>query len=129
MNETVTIVLPLPPAVLSPNRPPGSIGGRMKKAAAAKRLRGLARTAALEEGIESAPWESATLQAVFYHKQKRRRDGTNYNASLKAAQDGIVDAGLIVDDDADHLTTLPPVFRIDKGLSRVELTLERQERG
>ncbi len=123
--ETVTIILPLPPSCLSCNRPPGSIGGRMKRAAATKRYLKLAREATEQQRIESGPWVRATVSAVFFHKQARRRDDVNHLGMLKAAYDGVVEAGLLVDDDSTHLTTLPAVFLIDKALSRVELTFER----
>jgi hypothetical protein len=44
---------------------------------------------------------------------------------LKAAYDGIVEAGLLVDDDSAHLTTLPAAFDIDRDTPRVELTITR----
>lgn len=125
MTESVLVVLPLPHSCLSPNRPPGSIGGRMKKAAAAKRYRCLAKEAAEAEG--AGPWERATISAAFFHRQKRRRDDVNALASLKSAYDGLVDAGLLVDDDAEHLTTLPATFAIDRDHPRVELRIERAE--
>lgn len=37
---------------------------------------------------------------------KRRRDLQNYHKTLKALLDGFVDAGLLPDDDADHLVGL-----------------------
>ena len=123
-SETVTIVLPLPPSILSPNRPTGSRGGRFARAAASKRYRRLAKEATLAERIESGPWTRATVQATFVHKQKRRRDDVNHLGMLKSAYDGIVEAGLLVDDDSEHLTTLPAVFRVEKA-SRVELKFER----
>ena len=119
--ETVVLVLPLPPAVLSPNRPCGSAGGRMKRAAAAKKLRRLAREAVEAENIESSPWPFVTARATFYHKSDRRRDGANFNATLKAAIDGVVDAGLMPDDDHTHFTLLPPKFRRDSVSPRVEI--------
>lgn len=122
--ETVTIVLPLPPAVLSPNRPPGSFGGRMARAAAAKKLHRLACEATRAQGIETGPWDRATVRATFCHKQKRRRDDVNFMGMLKAAYDGVVSAGLLVDDDSEHLTTLPAAFVVGPE-SRVELTFER----
>lgn len=125
-NETATIILPLPPAVLSPNRPPGSMGGRMAKYAATARYRKQAKEAALALGIETGPWRRATVKAVFYHKQARRRDDVNHLAMLKPAYDGVVESGLLDDDDSEHLTTLPAVFRIDKAYPRVELTFECQ---
>jgi len=127
MTEICTIVLPLPPYVLSPNRPPGSIGSRIRKAQAAKRYRRLAEEATLELDIETGPWPRVVASAVFFHKIKRRRDGVNHNAMLKPAQDGIVDAGLAVDDDSIHWTTEPPVFKIDREYPRVEITVERVE--
>jgi len=125
-KETVVIVLPLPPSILSPNSVCGSIGGRMKRAAVTKKFRRLAMEAAEREEIRTCPWSKATIQARFYHKQKRRRDDVNHLAMLKSAYDGLVDANLILDDDSEHLTTLPAEFFIDKDVSRVELTIERQ---
>ncbi len=124
-NETVTIILPLPPSCLSPNRPPASRGGRMKKAAASKKYRKLAKEETLDQCVQTGPWQKATVKAVFFHKQKRRRDDVNHLAMLKPAYDGVVDAELLVDDDAGHLTTLPCEFCTDSELSRVELTVTR----
>ena len=126
-KETVVIILPLPPAILSPNTVCGSFGGRMKRAAVTKKFRRLAMEAAEREGISTGPWLRATIKAKFYHKQKRRRDDINHLAMLKPTYDGLVDANLLVDDDSEHLTTLPAEFFLDKKTSRVELTIERQE--
>ena len=127
MQETVTIILPLPPSVLSPNRPQFTPGGRMARAVAAKRYKKLAREAALAEGIATGPWQKATIQAKFVHKQKRRRDDINHMAMLKPAYDGLVEAGLLADDDSEHLTTLPATFAVDAACSRVELTVTRTQ--
>ncbi len=123
-NETVTIILPLPSPYLSPNKPPASRGGRIKKAQIARKQRKLACKMTKDTMVETAPWEKATIQAHFFHRQKRRRDDVNFLAMLKSAYDGIVDAGLLVDDDSDHLATLTPIFSIDKESPRVELTIE-----
>lgn len=125
MSESVAIILPLPPAVLSPNRPCGSRGGRFARAAAAKKQRRLAREAIEAQRIESGPWEHATVKATFVHATKRRRDDVNHLAMLKAAYDGIVDAGLLVDDDSSHLTTLPCSFALGRE-PRVELLITRE---
>lgn len=127
MNETVTIVLPLPNRRLSPNCSVGSRGGRFAKAAATKRYRAMARDAAKQAGVETAPWEFATAEAVFYWPDARRRDQDNALASLKAAYDGIVDAGLLIDDDHKHLRREMPVFEIDPKTPRVEITIRRAE--
>ena len=126
-EETVTIILELPNRVLSPNCPCASFRGRMQKASAAKRYRRLAKAAAEAEGVATGPWMKATIQATFYHKQERRRDDDNYTAMLKPAKDGLVDSGLLFDDDSKHLTTLPVTFRIDRECPRVELTVTRKD--
>ena len=125
MKESVIITLPLPAKVLSPNSRVGSIGSMFAKAAAVKRYRRLAREAICAECITTGPWELSTVEVAFYHKTKRRRDQDNAMASLKAAYDGIVDAGLIVDDDYDHLKRCPPTFEIDKEYPRVTITVTR----
>jgi len=122
VDESVTIVLPLPPAVLNPN---GQHGHWARRAAALKKCRKLARKAVVDECIETGPWVQVKVKAIFFHKVKRRRDGSNFNTRMKGYFDGIVDAGLVVDDDAEHWTTLPPEFRIDKQVSRVEVMITR----
>jgi hypothetical protein len=91
----------------------------------AKRYRKKAKEAALESQINTGPWSLATIRAHFYHKTKRRRDDVNHLAMLKPAYDGIVDAGILVDDDSEHLKTLTPEFSIDKKHPRVEIEIER----
>ena len=123
--ESVLIVLPLPSGLLSPNHTGGSFGGRMQKMRAIKSYRAKARAAAEEQGVESGPWERATVSVTFFHGQKRRRDDVNALASLKPAYDGLVDARLLVDDDHEHLVTLGCRFEIDRKAPRVELLVTR----
>lgn len=125
--ESVTIVLPLPVKVLSPNCAVATPGGRFAKAAATKKFRKLAKEAVGAEDIETVPWQKVEVEALFYFVHSRRRDPDNANASLKAAYDGIVDAGLVVDDDYEHMKRLPPIFRVDRKYPRVELTITRME--
>lgn len=125
MNEAVLVVLPLPHKILSPNAMTGSWRGRMGKASAAKAYRAKARAAAEALGVESGPWARATVRVTFFHAKKNRRDDVNFLASLKPAYDGLVDACLLEDDDAEHLTTLGATFEIDKAAPRVELAIER----
>lgn len=125
--ESVTIILSLPPKVLQPNCTVATIGGRFKKAAATKRYRRLAKEAIEAECIETRPWGKVAVKAIFYFSYARRRDPDNANGSLKAAYDGIVDAGLVVDDDYEHMERMPPIFKGDKAYPRVELTITRIE--
>ncbi|GAI29230.1 unnamed protein product [marine sediment metagenome] len=123
--ESVTIVLPLPAKVLQPNCTVATMGGRFMKAAAIKRYRRLAKEAVEAECIETAPWEKVSVKARFYFKNTRNRDPDNATGSLKAAYDGIIDAGLVTDDDYEHMKRMPPVFGGDHNYPRVELAITK----
>jgi Holliday junction resolvase RusA-like endonuclease len=102
-----------------------SQAGRFMKAAAAKKCRRLAKEAIEAEEVQTLPWEYVIVHANFYHSTKRRRDEDNYQGMLKAAYDGLVDAGLVADDDSKHMSKQPPRFLLDKDYPRVELFIER----
>lgn len=118
---SVTITLPLPDKVLSPNaRCHWAV-----KSKATRSLRELSKWSTFAEtsklGGMKKSWRTATVQARFYFRDKRRRDTDNMLASLKAAFDGLKDSGLIVDDSG--LTHLPVQVAVDKANPRVELTI------
>ena len=95
----VTISLPLPDRCLSPN----ARTHWATKARATKRLRSLARDAAsLAIGAtgDALPFATARVRVVYRVRDRRRRDRDNMLAALKAAFDGIADAGVVVDDAA-----------------------------
>jgi len=124
-KEAITIVLPLPVKVLQPNCAIGSFGGRMMKASASKRYRRLAREAVEEERVETVPWSRVSVEVTFFHSSTRRRDVDNAVSSMKSAYDGIVDSGIVPDDDYLHMERAMPIFFIDKNHPRVELTITR----
>lgn len=124
-SERIVIVLPLPPRVLSPNCPVASFRGRMMRASAAKRQKETAR-AATEEAANGMRWERASYSAKFFHKTVRRRDDVNHLAMLKAAIDGVIQAGLLPDDDRSHLRCDGADFAIDREWPRVEITFTRE---
>ena len=97
----------------------------MAKASAAKRYRRLACEAIQEEEISTAPWIEAKVQVTFCYKDNRIRDQDNAIASLKAAYDGIVDSGLLPNDDYQHMKREMPVFTIDKYHPCVILVITR----
>lgn len=121
----LTIVLPLPPAELSPNGRPHW----RQKAAKTATYRTCAKEAAMVAAHDhrdisnTMPWEAAYTRATFYHRDSRRRDRDNLLASLKAGFDGLRDAGLLIDD--DELTHLPVVRAVDRDNPRVEIELIR----
>lgn len=124
MRETYTITLPLPHKHLSPNARPHW----RAKAMAVKvyrSLTGLTATGILTGQANLRPmWKAATVQGRAFFKDARRRDKDNILASLKAAFDGLKDAGLIEDDSG--LTHLPMEVLVDKKNPRIELVVTKQ---
>lgn len=57
-----------------------------------------------DSGIKAyLPFKSIQIKRTFYFNTKRRRDKDNMNASTKAINDGLVDSGLIADDDGENI--------------------------
>ena len=101
----IAIDVPVPPAPLWPN----ARVHYMARARAVKRYRGLCWLVALAESRKmdwGRPAAAASLQATFF-LPARKRDPDNCVAALKAAIDGIADAGILAND--RDLTILPPV--------------------
>ena len=96
-NElTISISLPLPPRELSPNaRCHWAVKSRATKSA-----KEIAFYEAKKAGItaKTHSWDKAFLQPIFTFSVNRKRDLDNLLASMKAQIDGIVAAGLMVND-------------------------------
>lgn len=60
------------------------------------------------------PYRSATIGLKFYFKDNRRRDHRNFEGRCKSYDDGIVDSGILIDD--DKLTWQPTEFIINSEL-------------
>lgn len=119
---TLTITLPLPPRALAAN----SRSHWAKKAHCTKKYRmdaGLAAVDALNRaGLKPPRWNFALGQATFYWRSKHPKhqpDQSNLNHSIKAAIDGICDAGLMHDDRG--LILEKPLLEHDKDKPRVEI--------
>ena len=120
-DEAVRVELPLPPREVSPN----ARGHWAKKNRAVRKYRETACVLAMRALWGYSPeWHRATMQATFYWPDKRRRDRDNAEASLKPARDGLVDAGVLSDD--DELVTLPTRFEVDRENPRVELEIRQR---
>lgn len=122
---SVELSLPIPPKALWPNARPH----RYAKAVAVRDYRRMAWAYARDavwrlDPVNHAPpmWEEAETRVVFYFKDAKTRDRDNAAAALKAAWDGIADAGVVANDAG--LIHFPPEMRIDKARPRVELTVE-----
>ena len=123
--SSITITLELPPKHLSPNSP----GGTRWKSAYVKKYREHAiqeMQIALKKqsiDVDELPWSRVISQETFYWPTRRRRDVRNAEAMLKAAYDGFVRGGLLVDDDIEHLTHEPTKFAYSKHDPRVEIKI------
>ena len=119
-RKQIVIVLPLPPPELSPNVhvhwriEARATRGYREHAWAQGRLAGLDKKTA---------WLKAIARPVFYFACHRERDPDNFGASLKAAYDGLQDAGLIVNDSG--IKPMPAKIEFDAERPRVEITFER----
>ena len=103
-KRRVTLTFPWPPKELSPNARPN----RYAKASATREYREACGWLAVEQSLDEEHvticLNSPVLAIVTFHvKDKHRRDIRNMEAALKPLWDGIVDAGILVDDDYKHL--------------------------
>ncbi len=115
-GEVLRVVLPIPPAALSQN----ARVHHQKKARAYAQYRRLAWAKAREHG-RPPRLTRASVQVVWYKRTAAHMDGDNALAHLKAAFDGLADAG-VVENDADFV--YPPVrFEKDAASPRVELVI------
>ena len=65
-----------------------------------------------------------TVGLIYVPRDRRRRDADNLVVPLmKALVDGIVDAGVVVDDDTEHVTRTMPVILAPDGDPRLVLTI------
>lgn len=120
--NTITIILPLPERALSPNT-------RVywsRKAKAVKRYRRLAHWIANAATIGQSPerWAKASVAIAAYYPTRRHPDPDNLIASLKAAFDGIADAGIVANDRG--LWPLRPEIFTDRANPRIELTITEE---
>ena len=112
----ILLALSLPPKELHPN-------SRVHWAAKARAVKAYRQQTGIMTLLwQHLHWKRVTVQATFYFKTSRRRDGDNLLASLKPAFDGLVDAGVLVDDSG--ITHLPVTVKIDKENPRVELRIK-----
>jgi len=116
-------VTQLPPVSSSPNWR-GHWGGKYKDS---KVYHGAvfyccvdARNRGYREGM-SFPFTKARLNLTFVFAEHRRRDRDNLLATFKPGLDAIVDAELLLDDDAEHLQIGNVDILVDPG--RAPLTI------
>jgi crossover junction endodeoxyribonuclease RusA len=64
-----------------------------------------------------------SVQLHYATGDNRRRDSDNLVPTMKPAVDGLVDAGLVPDDDPAHVTTIMPAIHNGPGARRLWITI------
>lgn len=120
--EAITIVLPYPDPKLNAH-PKGRWNG---KRSAVKRARGDAKLLALKalDGRPAPRWTRARLTMDMWFPKNSGQDVLNFAQMCKAGIDGIVDAGIITNDNHTVLPDPHPRFAgYDKADPRIEITI------
>ncbi len=106
--------LPVPDRRLSPN---ARVNWRTRAKLVKETRSQSAAVAKLTLALRRANWHEVTARATFHFPDKRRRDTDNLAALLKPVWDGLVDSGLLIDD--DRITHLPVEIVHEKGCTPV----------
>lgn len=122
-RDRIVLAFALPSRALSPNGPKGNWRAKGKATAEHRQVAGEVTAEAMERAGISAPWERATIQSRWFWPDLRRRDEDNAQASVKAYRDGVIDAGLLSDDDTRRLSHERPTFDVDRTHPRVEFVI------
>ena len=107
----------LPDPDLSPNKRLHYMALYKAKASAKEEAAALV----MAHGKPSRPYEMAHITITWIAKDKRRRDVDNLFASCKAYIDGLVAVGLLVDDDAMHVSYTLQYERGEKDNTIIEV--------
>ena len=75
----------------------------------------------LEQGRPAIPYAKAHITITWVAKDKRRRDIDNFMSSMKGYIDGLVEAELIADDSAMHVSYTLKYERGDKDNTIMEV--------
>lgn len=130
MNRTFTITLPPGLRLLNANqrvhhRVRAELTAAIRGAAMATCSEDPAMRAALAEANTHPVLRHAYILGVLHPPSRRRADPANWYPSFKAAVDGLVDAGVLEDD--DHTRVVGPDMRIGPVAKRGQLALIIQE--
>ena len=123
MSDQLTLTLDFP-------RGPSGQNSREHWAKKAKRTKAARQSTCrvVSDAARGARWPAAILDITIYYPDRRRRDDLNTIEPCKADIDGIVDSGLIPDDDWTHLQLRSWSRCVDRENPRIELTLTQTER-
>ena len=117
VSPMFVVKMPMTPKILWPNSKPN----RFLKGKAVSTMRALAKTCFMRDikAIRYPTWkpmDHVVISCVGVFKTNRRRDSRNFTSSLKAVDDGMVDAGLVEDDSPEYISWLTPHMKYEKGV-------------
>lgn len=98
-----------------PKNPLPMNGSRHNHRAHASKVRGVRLVTKREAQFAGIPHlERCSVALTWYVTTAGRRDVVNLSLTLKAMQDGLVDAGVVPDDTPDRMrTVMPAITRVD----------------
>lgn len=106
-------------------RPPISLNSRMHWATKGKLTREIRAITALKARQQRIPaMECVLIELHWVPADRRKRDSDNPYPTLKAAIDGCRDAGLVPDDDSQHVTSRVVIDAADPSDPHLYLTIE-----
>jgi len=120
------LILPYPsPVDMKRLNPHAGGNSHYGKSAATKAQRQTSRLVSLPM-MPASPWEHALLTKRFYKPEKgRTMDVYNMSARCKGAIDGVIDAGLLLDDSDKYITNGFLASGVDTEAARMELHFAR----
>lgn len=107
---------------------PLSLNDREHWAVKAQRTRKIREHVAATASVFGIPQLDHPRVVLHYQpRDKRRRDPLNLASTLKACEDGLVTAGVLVDDDGEHFTSTMPVIDQPNGVEgRLWIVIEER---
>lgn len=120
----LTITLPVPPRTLNLNAHVAHWRTRYQAEQAYKAAAYYPTLDAINRNPEfrrTLPLDRVELIPTIYFSTNRRRDDDNWAPALKAARDGIAQAGVVLNDST--ITTQPPELKVDRQKPRLELLI------
>lgn len=96
---------------------------RMSANAMKQKYKEYAKWMASYFGIANSMLENAVIKYTFFYNDNRRRDIDNLMIVPKFFNDGLVDAGVFVDDDGKHLGLEIDRIQHDKEHPRIEIEI------
>lgn len=119
MTDAVEIDVPL-----WKGKPPLTLNQRLHWSEKARRTKKIRDTVGWQaQAMRLGTATHVSVQLHYNTGDRRRRDSDNLVATLKPCVDGLVDAGLVPDDDPAHVTTIMPEIHNGLGPRRLWITI------